>query len=147
MMSSFRASAMRITLGPSRPLQPLRERLQHRVALLRRVRPQVQQLRTAAPTARDRSACPLHSPLSRFTGATPASAATCSRVSVPNSGMSANSVRLTTGPIPGIDCNSSSFAFHAGLDSIACPAPRPPSRAPSPTPAGSPRCSDGPPGR
>ena len=47
--------------------------------------------------------------------ATPTKAAICLCVKVPNSGNSASRVRVTTGPMPGTLCNSSSYSRQIGL--------------------------------
>ena len=57
---------------------------------------------------------PLSVPLSRASGATPASAAICFPESVPSSGRSPMSVRLTTGPTPGAERSRFSFARQTG---------------------------------
>ena len=58
-------------------------------------------------------------PLSRFSGATPRSAALCFRLKVPNSGRSTISVRASPGPTPGTVRSRSSFSRQMGLSRIA----------------------------
>jgi hypothetical protein len=54
-------------------------------------------------------------PLSLFNGATPTKAAICLCVSVPNSGSSPRSVRLTTGPMPGTLRSRFSYSRQSGV--------------------------------
>ena len=58
-------------------------------------------------------------PLSRLIGATPTSDAIRLPESVPSSGNSLISTRLTAGPMPGTPWSRSSFARHTGLASIS----------------------------
>ena len=96
MISSFRASAMRITLGAF----PAFSRRSANAASTAPSSPAAYAPRYNTRRTADRpppiKRFPFQRPLSRFTGATPTKAATCSREMVPNSGNSANSVRLVT---------------------------------------------------
>jgi hypothetical protein len=95
--------------------QPLIERLDDGIATIALKVAMYSPARTAVrPPAIIRR--PRNSPLSRFMGATPTSAAILWRLSRPRSGNSARIVDAVTGPMPGADRSRSSVSRQSGLD-------------------------------